>query len=180
MSILATSLPMLPVFYWPWRRALPASALLPRGAAVHLSCEQPHAEIDDAQLLACGLPLPAVGVTEIEVDSAAFSLATLDAAARRIGLASSDICWIAPSGDTAPANELACGWNIYCPRSAREATWATERALVSSGVSAVAAWFACCPADRRASEGRLLRRLRALARRHGKSLLILRYGATPG
>ena len=125
MSILATSLPMLPVFYWPWRRALPASALLPRGAAVHLSCEQPHAEIDDAQL-------------------------------------------------------LACGWNIYCPRSAREATWATERALVSSGVSAVAAWFACCPADRRASEGRLLRRLRALARRHGKSLLILRYGATPG
>lgn len=117
------------------------------------------------------------GVIEIEVDSAppSLSIVVLNQLADRTGVPARETCWIAPTDAAASAVPACPGLSVYTPRTTRESIWAMEQALVAANVRAVAAWLPHFRSARRQSELRLLRRLRALALRQGKTVVLLRY-----
>lgn len=119
------------------------------------------------------------GLNEVHVAAAAAIpdvLAAISARLRASGFDPQRARWVAPVGQQFDVPLMG-----YSPRTPREATWAMERALtLTTGEPVVVAWLPSNPIGktesgrRRDDSDRLLRRLRALARAHGTTAVVLR------
>lgn len=159
----------------PRRGAMAAPAAL-KSDRIAAAIDKPHSGTQGS-----GRMDAAPGVSEINIGDVPTCLSdsALDAAAQRIGRRPREVCWIAPVGLAAISGDCWVEWNVYRPRTARESTWAIERALTSTHAATVAAWLPQGDVACRRTELRLLRRLRGLARRYRKSVVLLRHGGLP-